>query len=352
MAGIAEVARRAGVSKATASRALTGRGYVAEDTRARVQSAAAALGYVASTNAASLVTGRTHTIGLVMPRISQWFFAEVLEGVQEELLRRGWDLTLYDAKPGTPTRAAIFNTFLGRKRFDGLIAVGIEPDDHEVERLIAVGKPVVSIGGFDGGISAVTIDDADAAWRATEHLIELGHRKIVFVGGIQEGAGTQPLSEVQRVRGYRSAMGEAGMAELARHVPSTVSMPGGYAAAVDLLGDSRQRPSAIVGVCDEVAIGTIIAARRLGIHVPADLSVVGIDDHEHADMFSLTTLKQRPREQARIAVEMLMEHIEGDDVQPRRVCEPARLVVRSSTGPLLSRDLASAGLSPRSRLTT
>src|SRR5664279_3536445 len=93
------------------------------------------------------------------------------------------------------------------------------------------------------------------------------------------------------------SMSDAGLATRARHIPSDVSMPGGYAAAVDLLGDARSRPTAVVASCDEVAIGTIIAARRLGIRVPTDLSVVGIDDHEYAEMFGLTTLEQVPREQ-------------------------------------------------------
>ncbi len=87
-------------------------------------------------------------------------------------------------------------------------------------------------------------------------------------------------------------------------------MPGGYAAAVDALGDVRNRPTAIVATCDEVAIGAIIAARRLGVQVPSDLSVIGIDDHEFADMFSLTTLRQSPREQGRVAVELLLDHLD------------------------------------------
>ena len=104
MAGIAEVAARAGVSKATASRALSGTGYVSEATRVRVRDAADALGYVPSAGAVSLATGRTQNIGVVMPYLNRWFFAEVLEGIQQVLLERGLDLTLYDAKPGTPGR--------------------------------------------------------------------------------------------------------------------------------------------------------------------------------------------------------------------------------------------------------
>jgi len=331
MSGIADVARMAGVSKSTASRALTGSGYTSEETRRRVLAAADALGYVASTSAVSLATGRTQNVGVVMPYVTRWFFAEVLEGIQDALLARDLDLTLYDARPGTPGRARIFEQFLARKRFDGLIAVGLEPGDHELQRLLAIDRPVVSIVGEGSETSVIEVDDDDAARRATEHLIALGHRRIAFLGG---GVGSHWAQvDRRRLRGYGDSMTEAGLAPDIQHVHSPVTLPGGYAAAVDLLGDGRTRPTAIVAVCDEVAIGAIIAARRLGIRVPTDLSVVGIDDHEFAEMFSLTTLRQVPREQGAAAVDLLLSRIEDPDQPPASVRLHARLVMRNSTAP-------------------
>jgi DNA-binding LacI/PurR family transcriptional regulator len=329
MSGIADVARLAGVSKSTASRALSGSGYVSQQTRAKVERVAASLGYVPSLNAASLVTGRTQNIGVIMPYINRWFFAEVLEGIQTSLLDHGLDLTLYDSRPGTAGRTRIFEDFLARKRFDGLIAVGLEPQDGELSRLQAIGRPIVSVVGQAHGSSAISIDDDHAARRATEHLIGLGHRRIAFVGGPgPDGANVDRL----RFEGYRTAMADAGLAAETGRVSSEVTLPGGYAAAVDLLGDIQRRPTGLVCVCDEVAIGAIIAARRLGIQVPGDLSVVGIDDHELAEMFSLTTLAQVPREQGAAAVELLLEHINDPDAPPREVALQARLIVRQSTG--------------------
>lgn len=332
MTGIADVARLAGVSKSTASRALTGSGYVSTETRQRVRTAAAELGYVASTSAVSLATGRTRNVGVVMPYLNRWFFAEVLEGIQDALLQAGLDLTLYDAKPGTLGRRRIFDDFLARKRFDGLIVVGLEPEDGELARLLGVGKPIVSVVGADDATSVIAIDDHYAARRATEHLIALGHTDIAFLGG-----GTSDhWAHVDRVRltGYRDALADAGLAMSAVHITSDVTLPGGYAAAVDLLGDSRTRPSALVAVCDEVAIGAIIAARRLAIQVPSDLSVVGIDDHEFAEMFSLTTLQQVPREQGAAAVDLLKEHMVDPDRPASVVRMQAKLIVRSSTAPV------------------
>lgn len=330
MAGIAEVAARAGVSKATASRALSGAGYVSGTTRTRVQNAAAELGYVPSTNAVSLATGRMQNIGVVMPYLNRWFFAEVLEGIQHALLERGLDLTLYDAKPGTAGRERIFDDFLARKRFDGLIAVGLEPADHELERLTRIGRPIVSVVGTGTSTSVIAIDDDAAARRATEHLIGLGHRDIAFMGG---GGSDDDWAHVdrQRLDGYRHAMREAGLSAHVRHVQAAVSLPGGYSAAADLLSDPRTRPTGLVGVCDEVAIGALIAAQRLGIPVPAALSVVGIDDHDLADMFALTTLQQRPQEQGIAAVEMLLAEIADPKRPPTTRRIASRLIVRNST---------------------
>lgn len=331
MAGIAEVAALAGVSKATASRALSGGGYVSSATRESVRAAAAELGYVPSAGAVGLATGRTQNIGVVMPYLNRWFFAEVLEGIQQALLERGLDLTLYDAKPGSEGRARIFGDFLARKRFDGLIAVGLEPVDHELEQLIQIDRPIVSVVGSGDETSVVAVDDDYAARRATEHLIGLGHRDIAFVGGAPQSHWAHVDQE--RLSGYQHAMREAGLSEYIRHAHSVVTMPGGFAATVDLVSDARSRPTAIVGVCDEVAIGAIVAARRIGIQVPASLSVVGIDDHEFAEMFSLTTLQQVPREQGVAAVDLLMAEIADPGRTPTRMRIPSRLIVRNSTAP-------------------
>ncbi|WP_040163885.1 LacI family DNA-binding transcriptional regulator [Microbacterium gorillae] len=330
MSGIADVARRAGVSKSTASRALSGRGYVSPATQRRVQAAADALGYVPSTSAVSLATGRTQTVGVIVPHTTNWYFGEVLAGVQHALMERDLDLALYSGHPGTLERARVFETYLGRSRFDGLITVGIEPDQQELERIAALGKPFVSIGSYDVGNSAVSIDDEATARLATEHLLALGHTDIVFLGG--EVGGTWPsFGDARRFHGYAEAMRSAGWDSAIRRISSEVSMPGGYDAAVDLLSDARRRPTGIVAVADEVGIGAIIAARRMGVGVPSQVSVVGIDDHANAAMFALTTLRQSPREQARLAVELLQRHLEDAAATPKRVWAPTRFIIRNST---------------------
>ncbi|WP_309103511.1 LacI family DNA-binding transcriptional regulator [Microbacterium sp.] len=333
MSTIADVAARAGVSKATASRALSGRGYVSESTRLRVADAARELAYVADSTATSLATGRTHAVGVIVPSVERWFFAELIEGIQGALLEHAYDLALYSAPDGSDTRSAVFDAVLPRRRFDGLIAAGIQPGSDELDRLLQLGRPLVSVGAYGEGSSTVSIDDAAAARIATEHLIDLGHTVIGFIGGSAESHG-HSFGDGRRLAGYHEAMQAAGLGAHMHAVPSPPTMPGGYQASVDLLGDRRRRPSAVIGVCDEAAIGAIIAARRLGIAVPTELSVVGIDDHQHAEMFSLTTIRQQPREQGREAVRLLRRLLERPDGAIERVVAASALVVRNSTSPI------------------
>lgn len=330
MSTIADVAAIAGVSKATASRALSGNGYVSERTRQRVVDAARELSYVAHPAATNLATGRTRSVGVILPSVDRWFFAELLEGAQESLLLLEHDLTLYGVREGSIARERLFAHTLPRRRFDGTIGVGMRPGSEELDQLLRMDRPLVLVSSFDERTSSISIDDPAAARIATEHLIDLGHENIVFLGG-PEGSPHESHSEAHRLSGYRSAMRAAGLVPHHRHALEASTVPGGYAAAVDLLADRRGRPTAIVSVCDEVGIGTIIAARRLGIAVPTDLSVVGIDDHSHSEMFGLTTMHQDPHEQGREAVRLLRLQMDDQDAPPEHVVAAATLVVRNST---------------------
>lgn len=330
---IADVAARAGVSKATASRALSGRGYVSDETRRRVADAAEALAYVTHSPAASLATGRTQTVGVVMPPVDRWFFAELLSGIQESLFTLDYALSLYGAPEGSQTREHLFERVLPHRRFDGIIAVGIQPSAHELERLQRTGRPLVSVGPYSEGSSAISIDDATCTRLATEHLLDLGHTAIAFIGGAQDTAEVS-VGDALRIDGYLTALEAAGLADHARLTSATPTLSGGYAAAVGLLSDRRHRPTAVVAVCDEVAIGTMVAAQRLGIAVPTDVSVVGIDDHQHAELFGLTTIRQSPRDQGRDAVSLLMRRIADPDAPLERVAAASALIVRGSTAPV------------------
>lgn len=333
MSALADVARAAQVSKATASRALSGRGYVSDETRDRVVAAAAAIGYVVSSNASSLVTGQTRNVGVVIPHINRWYFGEVLEGIESALIGAGYDLTLYRLSADATERRKVFEYFLVRKRVDAVLAVGIELTGHEVALLHSLDKPIVGIGGPVEGMATMSIDDVAAAALVTNHLISLGHTRIMHFGGDQHREMDFRVHS-QRLSGFRSAMQAAGLEHGDSSFRATeLSIQGGFAIGLAVLADPRSRPTAIVAGSDELAIGVIVAARQLGIQVPAQLSVVGIDGHDLSEMFGLTTLAQHPHSQGTRAVELVMAQLSDGSTSVDAVWRPypVHLEVRGST---------------------
>jgi DNA-binding LacI/PurR family transcriptional regulator len=329
--GIDDVARRAGVSKSTTSRALSGRGYVSAETRERVVLAATEMGFVASTNAASLVTGRTRNVGVLTPFINRWFFAEVLEGIESALIGAGYDLTVYRLSADAQERRRVFDYFLVRKRVDAVINVNIALTSREVAMLHSMDKPIVCIGAEIDGISSISIDDIEVSHRATQHLISLGHTRIMHFGGDLDEKRNFRV-HAQRLDGFRDAKIAAGIEPGDDFRATEFSIPGGYAVGLAVLADPATRPTAIFAACDEIAIGVIIAARQLGIVIPQQLSIVGVDDHNLAAMFGLTTLRQEPARQGALAVELIMGELDNlTPTEERQIRIPVQLVVRSST---------------------
>lgn len=330
--GISEVARLAGVSKSTASRALSGHGYVADETREKVIRAASSIGFVVSANAASLVTGRTRNVGVVTPHINRWFFAEVLEGVERALIEADYDLTVYRLSDDAAKRRRVFDYFLVRKRVDAVIAVGISLTRDEIDMLHKLGKPIVGVSGEIDGIATLSIDDHAAGRFITEHLVSLGHERIVHLGNDTDEQEHFHVHD-QRLAGFWEALDEAGLRHPDDFVKIDYSIPAGYDAALSLLADPDRRPTAIAAGCDEIAIGAITAARQLGIHVPSQLSVIGIDGHDLAPMFGLTTLEQQPATQGELAVKAVLDRLARNDSAPEndRMVMPATLAVRAST---------------------
>lgn len=342
MTGIDDVARMAGVSTATVSRALSGRGHVAPRTREKVALAAAQLGYVVNAEASSLATGRTRNIGVVVPFLNRWFYTSVIEGAQRRLMQYGYDLTLYNLSGDDNERGAVFEQFLLRRRVDAVLAVSLELTSDEVASLHALGRPLVGVGGPIPGVPTFSIDDVAATKLATEHLLSLGHRVIGHIGGDVERELSFHLPTNRRT-GYELALREVGIEpDPALYFPAVFTMESGYQAAKQLLGDPRNRPTALVAASDEMAIGAILAARDMGISIPRDLSVVGIDNHELADFFGLSTVDQHPELQGERAVELLMEALQfqtGREVPAINQPLPFDLIVRSST----ARPSAAAG---------
>ncbi|WP_159611487.1 LacI family DNA-binding transcriptional regulator [Glutamicibacter sp. JC586] len=330
MAGIKDVAEAAGVSIATVSRALSGRGSVSSSAQEAVQQAAAELGYVVSSSASGLASGRTRNIGVLVPVINHWFYASVLEGISSSLMNEGYDTTLYQLTKDRAQREKIFSDFLLRQRVDAVIAVNVELDSEEVHALHALDKPLVGVGGPLPGVPTLHVDDEGISSLATEHLLSLGHERIGFIGGNEE-TDVDFRVPSHRLTGYERALTEAGIAvDDSLCVGADFTMPQAYQVAKQLLGNPKGRPTAVLAASDEMAIGAILAARDLGMQVPQELSVIGVDNHDLSEMFGLTTIEQRPHEQGNLAVAMLLRAIRGQEPAAANELEH-KLVVRSST---------------------
>ncbi|MFJ4045697.1 LacI family DNA-binding transcriptional regulator [Microbacterium sp. NPDC089987] len=333
MVSIDEVARLAGVSTATVSRALSGRGHVSDAARERVRSAADSLGYVVSSRASSLASGRTQNVGVIVPFLDRWFFGAVLSGVTSALMRAGYDVTLYNITADAAVRQQVFSTFLRRQRVDAVIAVAIELDDAETAQLLDLGLPVIGVGGPNPRLRTLTFDDTAVARLATEHLIALGHRDIAHIGAGPEFEADFRVPSRRRL-GFEQALADAGIpANPALLEPADFTVDGGYRAATRLLSGSGPRPSAIFAASDEMAIGALLAARDLGIRVPEDVSIVGIDGYELGEFFELTTVDQFPLAQGERAAAAILAQLEGIPDAGAVADLPYELIVRSTTAP-------------------
>ncbi len=332
MAGIDDVARRAGVSTATVSRALSGRGPVSAATRDRVRAAADALGYVVSASASSLATGRTRAVGVVVPFLDRWFFSTVLAGISDGLVRRGYDITLYSVSEDPAERRRVFDDHLRRQRIDAVITIALELDATESAHLRGLGVPIVAIAGPNPLLTTLTVDDLAVGRLATAHLLELGHRRIAHIG--DDGAGSPERGSsvpALRRRGFMRSLAAEGIDD-AWVEAADFTIEGGSAAATRAL-TAAAPPTALFAASDEMAIGAILAARALGLRVPEDVSVIGVDGHELGRWFGLTTVDQFARGQGeRAAIEVLNE-LDGAEPARGRGTLPFELVDRGSTAP-------------------
>lgn len=329
MAVIDDVARLAGVSKATASRALSGRGSVADATRQRVMQAAAALDFRASPAAVSLATGRSGALGVLAPAIDTWYVSTLLRGIAEAALAHDLDVVLYDLGRGAEMRGRVFERFLQRHHIDALISTTFALTHREVSRLASIGIPAVALGDGAAGVRSWCLDDERVGTLATEHLLSLGHRRIVHVGGSTVLDESLFAAERLRERGYQRAMRAAGLEpEPTRLHDPTVAAA--HEHAVELLR-SPTRPTAIFAATDEIAMGILLAARTLGMRVPDELSVVGVDDHSYAAAFDLTTVHQDPREHGERIVDWVVADLASPSGDTTHTLIEPRLVVRGST---------------------
>ncbi len=329
-ATIGDVARAAEVSVATVSRALRGLPNVAPATRARVIAAAEELDYVADPQASRLAAGRSRTVGVVVPRMGQWYYASLLEAIDAIVRTANHDLLPFTL-PDPSARQRFLELLPFRKRVDGLVVVDVPMSDDDLGRMAETDIPVVTVGLRTRAFSSLTVDNHQGARLATEHLLGLGHRRIGFVGGHQPEPFDFPIPS-QRRAGYEAALAGRGVEvrpEL--EVDAELNAAGGAEAMTALL-HLEPRPTAVFVMADEMAVGAMQVARDLGLRVPEDVSIVGFDDHDLAEYLGLTTVRQEVAAQGRAAAGWLLEALLApEEMELHHQTLPTRLLVRRST---------------------
>lgn len=323
---INDVAELAGVSVATVSRALRGFENVSPETRDRVQHAAERLQYAADSRASSLASGRTNLIGLISPDVGSWYIGETIAGVEARLAELGYDLLVYGVLPDRHTVHDLGDRLRAR-RVDGILMVDFFVAEEYRSIVLGQGIPVVATGEKVAGISCLTIDNRLGGQLAVQHLVELGHERIAFVGGATIGRSAPGTTDRDRLAGAHS--------EAERHGASVVEIDGRYTIesgrqAFHELARLSPRPTAVFCASDEMAFGMLVEADSRGWSVPDDLAIVGFDGHEMSELMGLTTVRQTTRANAISAVNLLVDRI-TDTGSAEHVMAPLELDVRRST---------------------
>ncbi len=329
---LVDVAKKAGVSVMTASRAMSGEGYASEDTRAKVHAAAAELGYSPNALARMMKGGRTNVIGVVVNDLSSVVVNTYVTAVSEEVRKFDMDLFIYNSLGDLGDGKGKRVSQLLHGLWDGLLYVLPRMSDDYLETLEKSTSPIVLINycRHETTLPVVRGDNVNGASDAVSHLIALGHRRIGFVrGSVYTG------QSEERERGYRMALEQAGIAfdpELVKQ--GDFNEPSGLAAGRALL-DMADAPTAIFAANDSMALGCIGAVRERDMKIPNDISLVGFDDIPLASIVQpgLTTLRQPVAQIAQAAVHELMLRIQDQPGRRQRIEFPSEFVTRGSTGP-------------------
>ncbi len=327
---IKDIARAAGVSHSTVSRALADSPLVKEETRQRICELAQKMGYSPSAIARGLVTKRTRTIGLVVTTIADPFVAEVVRGVEETALDRGYNILLCNSNSQPQRELAAVST-LREKRVDGIIVSASRVGDLYLPMLVETGVPIVLVNNEHSGSYAYSVvtDDEAGGRLATEYLLDLGHTRIAYISGPELSS-----TSANRLRGYEQAFKARGFTPDPQWVvPGNGGARGGEEGMARLLA-LPDPPSAVFCYNDVTAIGAMLAARRLSQNVPGQVSVMGYDDIAFAAYTNpaLTTVEQRKYEMGSLAMQMMLDLLGGAS-SVENVLLPPRLIVRESCAP-------------------
>ena len=329
------IAQALGVSAMTVSRALNDRDNVDEKTKERVREKAQSMGYTPNRVAKSLVSRKTHTIGVVIPEITHAFFPEVVRGIEEIAYKSDYQLFLTNANELFSREKEAIET-LRSQRVDGLlISSSLTHEDYSFyQDIIAGGAKVVFFDRCidDIGASCVSVNDQESSRKITEHLItEHNHTQLAHLSGPQKVSIGK-----ERLQGYIDAL-EAHDLTISDEwiIQAGFKENTGYEAMIRLLEKGRENlPEAVVAVNDPTAIGAIEAINEYGLSIPDDIAIVGFTDDIRSPLLNvpLTTVHQPAYEMGERAAKKLINFIEEDDTTVEKIEVPTTLKIRSSCG--------------------
>jgi len=337
---IIDIAKVAGVSYSTVSRALNNSPLISQEVRTRIQALAQSMGYSPNALAQGLLSRRTHSIGVIITTVSDRFFVDVLRGVEEVAKAEDIGVFLAISNNDPDQEIKIIENF-NRRRVDGVIVAASRLDSDYANRLEQIHIPIVVVNNQAEGdyqnLYSICVDDYAGGRLAMRHLLELGHRRIGYLG-----VNNRPASNHHRLQAYLDALKEMNITPQESWMEIDHTMTAG-----DLEGDLKAGQSltpalvkagitALFCYCDSVAIGAIMACRQIGVDIPAQVSVIGFDDSDLCVIACppLTTIRQPKYEMGQTAMHMLLACITKEMVEDHTV-QPT-LVIRQSTAALRS----------------
>lgn len=326
---IKDIAREANISYSTVSRALAGNPQVNEESRNKILKLANDMGYTPNALAKGLVTKSTYTIGLIITDITNPFFPEVAQGVEDCANRNGYQVFLCNSN-WSVQREKEYLYKLYSSRVDGIVISPASDDlSHIVDSQFQVPIVFAAQKPQSNGCNYVTVDHFKSATIAVEYLVKLGHKKIAYIGGL-----LSTNSGIDRFNGYKSILKKYNIPMIANYIiHGGYTQASGYQFAKELLLLNQELPTAIVAGNDITALGIIQAIEEYGLKVPSDISVIGFDDISFAslDKIQLTTVYLPKYAIGEESMEVLIQKIQNpkDTEGKHRILEP-KLIVRKT----------------------